>query len=242
MVFSGLYSASEFTVSSLQLCKLQAKGSQKGNTQVKLIQFLFSCRSIQKSLSLLFSCAVFGQHTEDVSHYILPHSGSVTPLQHWHFSSPYSLGVFSGKKQILLFGNTCSHFISFSFCHILVMSSFKNCLENGNRLVIASKKTNKKQNKLRIASVKEVFPSCLLLWVFIPYPWEAVRRLPLTLHQNPRDFYGRCIWSIFGDVYDAEKKKCGRLWPCKPWPWRAAPPGQTPSSPQGLYLPKSHTR
>lgn len=207
MVFSGLYSASEFTVSSLQLYKLQAKGSQKGNTQVKLIQFLFSCRSIQKSLSLLFSCAIFGQHTEDVSHYILPHSGSVTPLQHWQFSSPCSLGVFSGKKQILLFGNTCSHFISFSFCHILVMSSFKNCLENGNRLVIASKKTNKNQNKLRIASVKEVFPSCLLLWVFIPYPWEAVRRLPLTLHQNPRDFYGRCIWSSFGDVYDAEKKE-----------------------------------
>lgn len=189
----------------------------------------------------LLTLYIFGQHTEDVSHYILPRSGSVTPLQHWQFSSPCSLGVFSGKKQILLFGNTCSHFISFSFCYILVMSSFKNCLENGNRLVIASKKTNKKQNKLRIASVKEVFPSCLLLWVFIPYPWEAVRRLPLTLHQNPRDFYGRCIWSSFGDVYDAEKKKCRRLWPCKPWPRWAAPPGHTPSSSQGLYLPKSHT-
>lgn len=74
--------------------------------------------------------------------------------------------------------------------------------------MVTAKKKKKNQNKLRIASVKEVFPSCLLLWVLLPYPWKAVRRLPLTLHQNLKEFSGRYIGSIFGDVYDAEKKKC----------------------------------
>lgn len=74
-----------------------------------LVQY---CKSIQKYLSLLFSCAIFGQHTEDDLHYILSHSDSVTPFQPWQFPSPCSLWAFSGKKQILLFRNTCFHFPS----------------------------------------------------------------------------------------------------------------------------------
>lgn len=49
---------------------------------------------IQKYLSLLFSCAIFGQHTEVDLHCALSHSDPVTPLQHWQFPSPCSLCIF----------------------------------------------------------------------------------------------------------------------------------------------------
>lgn len=202
MIFSGLYSASEFPVSSLQFCKLQAKGSQKGNTQVKLIQFLFSCKSIQKYLSLLFSCAIFGQHTEVDWHCILSHSAPVTPLQHWQFSSPCSLWVFSGEKQILLFGNTCFPFLSFSFCHISVMSSFKYCLENGNRLVIARKKKTKTNSELHLWRRFSPAAFCFGCWSHIHgRQWGDSH----CLQQNSKEFYGRYFGSIFGDVCDTEK-------------------------------------
>lgn len=207
-MFLGLYSASEFTVSSLQFCKLQAKGSQKGNTQVKLIQFLFSCKSIQKYLSLLFSWAIFGQHTEDDLHYILSHSDSVTPLQHWQFPSLCSPWVFSGKKQILLFGNTCFHLISFSFCHILVMSFLKNSLENGNRLVIASKKKQNRTKQAQKCICEGVFP--LLLWVVIPNPWKATRKLPLTASE-PKILQWKVSWEYFWWCLWCRKKEVQEL-------------------------------
>lgn len=93
MVFSGLYSASEFTVSALQFCKLQAKGSQKGNTQVKLIQFLFSCKSISPySFHVLYlvstlklTCIIFSP-IQSLSHHYS------TGSSHLHAHYGYSLG------------------------------------------------------------------------------------------------------------------------------------------------------
>lgn len=159
---------------------------------IKLIQSLLSCKSIQKDLSFLFSGAVFAQHTEDDWHYILSHSLS-------HHCSIYSshlhihCGYFLERSRFSCSENTCCHFISFSFCQMLVMRSFKSCLENGNRLVIARKKT---QAQPIIASVKEFLPSCLLLWVLIPNLWKSIRRLPLTLDQKLRDFCKRYIENI----------------------------------------------
>lgn len=242
MVFSGWYSASEFTISSLQFCKLQAKGSQKGNTQVKLIQFLFSCESIQKYLSFLFSCAVFGQHTEDDSHYILSHSDSVTPLQHWQFSSPCSLWVFSGEKQILLFGNTCFHFISFSFCHILVMSSFKNCLENGNRLVIASKKKTKtKSKKTQNCICEGAFPQLPSALGPDFISMGGNEETPTDFASEPKRFLWRVYWEYFWWCLWCRKKEVQELVPLQTLATVSSPSWANTQLPQGLYLPKSHT-
>lgn len=51
-----------------------------------------------------------------------------------------------------------------------------------------------------MASVREFFPSRLLLWVLIPNLWKAMRRIPLTSDQNLRDFCERRVENIFGSL------------------------------------------
>lgn len=189
-------------------------------------------KSSEISLLTLFMCYIWSAHWRWLALYCVPFRLCHTITALTVLISVFTM-VFSGQKQILLFGNTCFHFLSFSFCHMLVMSSFKNCLENGNRLVIACIKQNKTKTNSELHLWRSFFPSCLLLWVLIPYPWKAMRRLPLT-SAEPKRLQRKVYWENFWWYFWCRRQEVQELVTLQ----TLAMVSSNTHLPQGLYLPK----
>lgn len=117
-------------------CIIKQKAARKEILEQSTpIQSSFTCKSVQEDLSFLM-CWVWSARWR----WLPLNSLTVQTLS--HHDSIYSshlhvhYGYFLERSRFSCSENTCCHFLSFSFCQISVASSFKSCLENGNRLVI----------------------------------------------------------------------------------------------------------